>query len=498
MNTSTKRQVLESLNFGKRIAEEESAELGTYFVETSQWRKIWAGEVDVVYGAKGAGKSAIYALLSKRADQLRERGIIVVAAENPRGTPVFKDLVAEAPVGTHEFRHLWKLYFLSLLAQELRDRGTRGPDGERVIGAIEDVGLLPRERNLRTLLRGVLDYVRRLGKIEAIEHSMQVDTMGGSNYSQRILLREPNANEKNYGLVSVDTLLQQAQNAFEACDTHVWLLLDRLDVAFADSDKLEQQALQALFHVYLDFQAYGNIAIKIFLRGDIWQRITTKGFREASHITRALTISWDEEALLHLVVRRSLRNADLRALYGVDEAEVMSSATRQRELFYRMFPEKVDLGAKKPTTFDWILSRTRDGSGMTAPRELIHLLSCIRDAQMRHIEVGTDQSVGDTLFDRAAIREALPEVSRVRLEQTLYAEYPKLKTWLERLDQEKTQQTPETLAKIWGVRAPRALTIAGQLTDIGFFERRGTKEKPVFWVPPLYRDALRMIQGAAE
>jgi hypothetical protein len=30
------------------------------------------------------------------------------------------------------------------------------------------------------------------------------------------------------------------------------------------------------------------------------------------------------------------------------------------------------------------------------------------------------------------------------------------------------------------------------------FERRGTKEKPVFWVVLLYRDALRMIQGAAE
>jgi hypothetical protein len=30
------------------------------------------------------------------------------------------------------------------------------------------------------------------------------------------------------------------------------------------------------------------------------------------------------------------------------------------------------------------------------------------------------------------------------------------------------------------------------------FERRGTKEKPVFWVVLLCRDALRMIQGASE
>jgi hypothetical protein len=43
-----------------------------------------------------------------------------------------------------------------------------------------------------------------------------------------------------------------------------------------------------------------------------------------------------------------------------------------------------------------------------------------------------------------------------------------------------------------------AQELGGKLVDIGFFEKRGSKEEPVFWIPFLYRDALRLVQGAAE
>ena len=45
-----------------------------------------------------------------------------------------------------------------------------------------------------------------------------------------------------------------------------WILLDRLDVAFADSADLEANALRALFRVYPDMAALSNFGVKIFLR----------------------------------------------------------------------------------------------------------------------------------------------------------------------------------------------------------------------------------------
>ena len=37
-----------------------------------------------------------------------------------------------------------------------------------------------------------------------------------------------------------------------------------------------------------------------------------------------------------------------------------------------------------------------------------------------------------------------------------------------------------------------------QLAEIGFFQKKGPKEDPEYWVPFLYRPALEMVQGAAE
>ena len=54
-----KKAILTATSFGSRVAEDESDELSSYFVETEQWRKIIAGDVDIIYGPKGSGKSAL-------------------------------------------------------------------------------------------------------------------------------------------------------------------------------------------------------------------------------------------------------------------------------------------------------------------------------------------------------------------------------------------------------------------------------------------------------
>jgi hypothetical protein len=145
-----------------------------------------------------------------------------------------------------------------------------------------------------------------------------------------------------------------------------------------------------------------------------------------------------------------------------------------------------------------MLSRTADGTKQTAPRELIHLLSAARDEQLRLLEMGASEPAGETLIGPAALKAALPTVSKVRYNQTLCAEHPTLKPLMTKLEGEKTQQVAASLAKIWNTSEPDALSNAEKLSDIGFFEKRGTKEQPIFWVPFLYRDALHLVQGPAE
>jgi hypothetical protein len=129
---------------------------------------------------------------------------------------------------------------------------------------------------------------------------------------------------------------------------------------------------------------------------------------------------------------------------------------------------------------------------------VIYLLNCIRDQEIRRLEHGGAAPGGDQLFDRSVFKAALPAVSDYRLQQYLYAEYPNQRRYLEGLKNEKTQQTPVNLAAIWKVSEEESLDVAGKLVEMGFFEKRGDRDQPIFWVPFLYRDALHLIQGAAE
>jgi hypothetical protein len=497
MTGGPKQRLLEEASFGERIAEDEVRELADYFVETDQWRRLSSGEADIVYGPKGAGKSALYSLLVQRSDQLFDKGILLVTAESPSGTPAFRDIADEPPTSEAEFVALWKAYFLSLVAAILQDYGVATAEAARVYTYLEGARLPHGKASLRSRLRAVREFVSRMSP-EAVEGGVLLDTTGNPvGVTGKISLREPTIAMRADGFVSIDELLEDANVALGALDFRVWLLLDRLDVAFLQHEDLEKNALRALFKAYLDMKPLDQISLKIFLRTDIWERITEEGFREASHITASITITWDDQSLMQLMLRRILRNPRVAEFYGVDPDAVFSSVAQQETLFKRIVPDQVDRG-KAPKTFDWMRTRTQDGSRQTAPRELIHLLTSLRESELKRIEVGHDEPDDEALFDRQAFKDALREVSEVRLKQTMYSEYPDDRPHIEAMHGAKAQQTPASLMGVWNANEPRARFIADRLVQLGFFERRGTRDEPIYWVPFLYRDVLGLIQGEAK
>jgi hypothetical protein len=496
-----KHAILNSVSFGHRVAEEETDVLSAYFVETDHWTKLYRGDIDVVYGPKGAGKSALYSLLTSKSSDLFDKNILLVAAENPRGAPAFQNLLLDPPATEREFTALWKLYFATLLHGLLVEYGIKCDATTQLQTSLAREGLVRGSLTLAGVLSSVVRYVRSALRPQALEAGVELDplTQTTKGFSGKIVFSEPSKASADAELKSVDHLLQLANTALSSSGLRTWILLDRLDVAFSENFELEANALRALFRVYLDLRAYPQIQLKIFLRTDIWARVTSEGFREASHVTRHVTLDWNRNSLLNLIVRRALHNASIQKGYGVAADLGKSSVLLQEEFFNRVFPDQVDVGPNKPTTLDWLLSRTRDGTKTNAPRELIHLLNSLRDVQVRRFELGAEPAPeGEQLFARVAFKDALPDVSKVRLEQTLFAEHPDQKPWLESLKGAKTLQTPETLAQIWSLSPDEAALRAAALVAIGFFEQRGSKQEPEYWVPFLYREALDLVQGTAE
>ncbi|WCS26719.1 hypothetical protein LOK46_07805 [Methylobacterium sp. NMS14P] len=491
--------LLKSLSFGSQVAEEEIQDLGKYFVQTDQWNRIIKGEIDIIRGEKGAGKSAIYLLLNQNINELFDKRVLLVNAENPKGSTVFKDLVSDPPASEAEFILLWKLYILVLIVSQMREYGLSGKNMGAVLLALEEAQLIETELNLSGLLRTAQILARRLLSKSRIETGVELEPVSGmpAGIIGRISLAEPDRKLRERGVNSLDGYLRIVNDVLAENKISVWVLLDRLDVAFAENHTLEANAIRALLRVYGDLRSLDNIALKIFLREDIWKRIT-ENFREASHLIRYEIVEWTQPTLLNLILRRVLNNETLVSELNLDPVAILADVNKQNDLFELIFPPQVEQGTQKSPTFKWMVTRCADGKGKTAPRELIHLLKSIKDQEVRRMERGGGLPPSGQLFDRSVFKAALPAVSDARLKTYIFAEYMSEKPFIERLYRQKTEHTPESLGALWGVNRDTAIRKADQLVELGFFERRGTNQEPTFWIPFLYRDALNSVQGKAD
>lgn len=496
----TKKELLESITFGESIAEQEADKLKDYFFQTDFWRSVRSGKNDIVYGAKGAGKSAIYMSLVNDIDNLFDESILVSLAENPQGNTAFSNLSNDPPTSETEFVRLWKLYFLVITSRILEEYEINDKSASRIRQILIDCNLIPAQNKLASFLKVCYDFMKSFRNGKEISTTAEFDPMTGMYSGQKFSLSfgEPSKSDFDKGLIPIEHAFDLLEESLKNNKVDLWIIIDRLDVAFVESEELETNALRALFKAYLDLAQYKHIKIKIFLRDDIWQKITNLGFREASHITKYQNLSWSRDSLLNLLIRRVLDNPKLIKEYNLDKEDILSDIAKQEELFYMLFPKQVDLGSKKPTTLDWALSRTRDGKGINTPRELIQLFSHARTIELKKLETGVNNLENNQIITRQSLKEAVEEVSKQRLEQTIYAEFPELRIFIEKLRGDKADHTLYTLSQKWSLSPSEALQIAKDLERIGFFEVKGESSAQTFKVPFMYRPYLEILQGSAE
>lgn len=490
--------ILKSIDFGESVAELEAQNLEDYFIETHQWQNIRKGNVDIVYGPKGSGKSAIYSLIDSREPQFFQNNIVLKFAENPRGATVFSDLKADPPPSEQYFIHLWKLYLLTLIGEHFEAFGTYTDGGREVVKALKESGFILESNPLKLFLGNALNYLKKYFNPDSVEPNLSFDNTTGAlvGAGLNISFTEPSMEDAAAGVHSVDTLLHKANEDLKSSGFSIWFLLDRLDVAFADSPELEENALRALFKTYLDFAGYENIQLRIFLRTDIWESITRGGFREATHVRRYTTIDWDRAGILNLIMRRFVSNEAVRQRYQVDVDKMSESQDYQEKLFYKIFPEQVDTG-RNPRTLDWLIGRVEDSKGYSAPRDIINLINAALRDQIQDLEIGGDHPTGQRLLSRSALKEGLNVASREKVEKFLFAEHHSLRTYFDDLRGEKTSQTAETLSELWSIPKEEAEEVAERIVETGVWKKRGSD--PVrYWTMFLFRNGLEMVQGKAK
>src|ERR1017187_4258917 len=130
--------LLEKISFGASAAENEFRELAGYYLDTDQFQRALRGEVRLVVGRKGSGKTAIFAQVR---DRTRENSKNVVLDLRPDGYQLikFKEMVLKylgAGALEHTVTAFWEYLLLLEICHKLlqkdrvvhtRDRRLSGP-----------------------------------------------------------------------------------------------------------------------------------------------------------------------------------------------------------------------------------------------------------------------------------------------------------------------------------------------------------------------------------
>lgn len=485
------RDILNLLDVGNSVAEFDQS-LEKYFVENEAFHSLVNDRADIIAGDKGTGKTAVYRILQKRYASLPElKGIEVIAGFNPSGNPVFQKLVQQDALTEGQYSSVWKAYFLSLIGNWLLEivGEDKSESLEKLDKLLSETGLRSADDKPSTIFNRIVNVIQRVLRPQSAEVDMTLSETGIPIVTPRIIFGGNTDGQHRVKEVPHESALRLLNSCLEELGISVWVALDRLDEAFQGFPEVEIPALRALMRTYLDLLEFDRFRLKLFVRRDLFRRIVGDGFVNLTHLNaRKKEIIWDEEDLLNLLARR-VRDGNKFADY------MQASDLSDLELFYKIFPPKVDLAERKPTTLNWVMSRIRDGNDVRPPRNLIDLVGIAREEQLRADSRSPRQLTGDTsLIKSEAIRAAQARLSIQRVEDTLIAEAgAEIARYIDKFRRAKAEQNLQSLGGMLSLSGAPLQNAIRQLVEIGFLEELRSTWK----VPMLYREGLEVTQGKA-
>ena len=471
--------LLRSLDLGSSVAEFDKS-LEKYFVENEAFNALITDRADVIAGDKGTGKTAVYRILQKRFGSIPElKGIEVLAGFNPVGNPIFQKLVRQVALTEAQYVTVWKAYIFSLVGNWII--GITGENEsenfKRLNQLLTDTGLRSADDKPETIFSKIVNSIQRALLPKKAEIEFTISETGIPVVIPRIEFGSKEAAAPKE--VPHEQALRLLNDCLDEIDYSVWLVLDRLDEAFQGFPDVEVPALRALLRTYLDIQEFPRVRLKLFVRRDLFRKIIGTSFVNLTHINaRKKEIVWEEADLLNLLAKR-IRENDVfmkaiedSVLSDEEKKEIPKKVLSDMELFYILFPSKVDPGKKKPVSLNWAMSRIKDGNTVKPPRNLIDLVNLAREAQIR-AETRDPQRLRQksSLINAESLKNAHSRLSAQRVEDTLLAESASgTAALIEKFRKSKAEHSLQTLATTLGMEGDQLNAAIRQLVEVGFLE----------------------------
>jgi len=422
-HTTQRWKIIESLQFPEVNAADPRHNLRDLFQRTNDFDKFLDDATCLLRGRKGTGKTALYTLLLKHTDTAQElsRGRLKNVSflsghgsfQENRPTKSefqFLDQTIQQEYGSWEA--FWRSYLLLRMHQEgvLQKYDSRDAKFQQLRSLFRAI---PKETNLWQT-----KHTKTLAKLSTV-------------LDLNLLAKE--------WLFTINEQLHTNNQT-------LWFLYDDLDVDLESI--LREDALKGLFYLVqaFDAQRLTNIRFKIFLREDIWSRLT---FDNKSHFNgRDIILQWTQVDFLRLALRQALQSQEFSELVNhfapVGNIDQADAQTIEKALLL-LWGNKRDPKSKYVSR--WAYDRLTDSSKTTFPRSLNILL---KEAKAHELATRRDEEAfpKDRLLRPQSLNQGLIRASSHRC-QDLREEYPDLTSFFDSLKDLSIVASRDDLHRLW-------------------------------------------------
>jgi hypothetical protein len=292
----TVNRFLDQVYCGDPTAENEATQLDKYFLETEQFRRTMSGDLNIILGRKGSGKSAIFIQTRDKVRSNRNNVVVDLAPEGFQLIKLKEFVLKQLSLGTRKelIAAFWEYIIWLEIAYKLLEKDEkRVRNDSRLLGQYDRLQSAYRQR-----AEGYGDFAERL-----------------SSLTDRIIARYSSSQESapTPGLASSRTLeivygseirsIRDQILEYLKLKGLVFFLFDNLDrfwtpVGFGDLDAVIIVGLiECLQEIRRRF-ARADIAFQwaIFLRSDVYEFVV-KSMADFSKLSSA-SVEWDDRELL--------------------------------------------------------------------------------------------------------------------------------------------------------------------------------------------------------
>jgi hypothetical protein len=303
---SKKKSALQRLSIGASAAENEFRTLEEYFVETAEYLRTLRGEINVVAGRKGSGKTAIFFRVRDNFRKQRDSFVTDLKPESHQLSLFREELlrIVDAGVFDHTLSAFWYFVILSEILYTIKKELERKSKYDsRALAVVREISEVLAQS-------GVADSgdftsrINRLGSviIQEIDRAGAVGEKLSPERLTNIVFRG--------GIARIRDLIQKHTTG----RTQLILLFDNIDKGWPTNGvhpfdvRLVRLLIEALDKARRDFAvAERDLMSVVFLRNDIYELLVehTPDRGKAGQVR----IDWTDRAKLRQVIYRRIQTS---------------------------------------------------------------------------------------------------------------------------------------------------------------------------------------------